>query len=73
MCTLKEEPAGTVMQQCGVGRAQRGGDCGVAFVAGGADGVEAPALAAQDARGEVEVAAADLRIEDGQRVRHRQG
>ena len=65
------EATGAVVQQRRVGRAQRGGDGGVALVARRSDRVEADALLAQPARRVIDVAAEQLGLE--QLERHRSG
>jgi hypothetical protein len=59
-----EEAAGAVVEEGRVGRAQRPGDGGVALVARAADRVVALALRAQPARRVIELAAADLALEE---------
>ena len=61
------EPAAAVVEQRRVRRPEGSGDGGVPLVAGGSDRVEAVALGPQPAGREVEVAAARLGIEQGQR------
>ncbi len=54
------EPARAVVQQCGVGRAQRERDRRVALVTGGADRVVAELLPLEPTGGVVAVTAVDL-------------
>ncbi len=65
------EPAAAVVEQGRVGRPERAGDGGVGLVARRADRVEATALRAQPAGGQVEVAARGLVVEQREGRRRR--
>lgn len=64
--TSEVERSGPVVQQRWVSRSECRGDGGIALVAGRADRVEAPSARLQRASGEVELAAAGLRVKEGQ-------
>ncbi len=68
----QEEGAGSIMQQRRVGRPQCRRDGGVALVPGRSDRVVALSLRPQPTRGQIEVAAAELNIEQRQAHSRRQ-